>query len=182
MDAARWIDRCAGQLGRRWLTIDPSQAWEIAARLSQNRESDESRLSQNGESDELTPEYCADAHVRQVEEARHVEPSAFVLTFRCNGATDEQRTLASAAAEAIFREAGITPAGAARAWWERDGWDTGSYDADTPPLTDDESRAATAWDRAEDAAKKACLGPLQEHQLTGVGLDLLWRWEPENSG
>ncbi len=171
MDTARWIDRCAEQLGRRWLTIDPTQACEIATKLSLDRKSYE-----------LTPEVGADAYVRQVEEVRHVEPSAFVLTFRCDVATDEQRTLATAAAAGIFREAGITPAGAARGWWERDGCDGGSHDPDVLPLTDDESRAADTWDRAEGAAKKACVGPLQEGELTGVWLELSWRWEPENSG
>lgn len=162
MDDATWIQRCADQMARRWPSMDrPRAAW-LASEVAQ-------QPAWRG----FGPEAGADAYVRSIEEQVDVEPSAFVLTFRCEGASAERCSAAVAVAQDVFRAAGMTPAAGARGWWERDGWDRAGF-------TDDESRskthidAAMVWDRADQAATDAC-GGSQADQPAGGSLELSWR-------
>lgn len=157
-----WIDGCMQQLGRRWPTIEVAQALEIAQRLSR----DPARC-------QLSPEHCADAYVRTVEEQRDVSPSAFVVvaTFAQDGAAAVQHAAAVAAATRVFGDAAVTPAAAARGWYERECWDrTGFLEAEQP--TDAQLHAAVIWDRAEQAAVGAAeaLGTVR-----CTGIEVGWR-------
>ncbi len=157
-----WIDGCTQQLGRRWQTIEVTQALEISE-----------RLSRDPAWCHLSPEHCADAYVRTVEEQRNVSPSAFVVaaTFAQDGAASMQHAAAVAAATRVFGDAGVTPAAAARGWYERECWDRTGFSATEQP-TDAELHAAVIWDRAEQAAVCAAEA-LGTARCTGI--EVVWR-------
>lgn len=158
MNDALWIDHCAGQLGYRWPSMTAADALMIAG-----------ALAAEAAWRELSPEGCADAYVWSIEEVREIKPSAFELVFSPSSGPDAQR--ACAAAAAVFRGAGRTPAACARGWFERDGWDRRGFIDDDEKPTAEEIEAAMAWDRAEQAAVDAYGGEV----TGGAGLELLWR-------
>lgn len=158
MNDALWIDHCAGQLGYRWPSMTAADALMIAG-----------ALAAEAAWRELSPEGCADAYVWSIEEVREIKPSAFELVFSPSSGPDAQR--ACAAAAAVFRGAGRTPAACARGWFERGGWDRRGFIDDDEKPTAQEIEAAMAWDRAEQAAVDAYGGEV----TGGAGLELLWR-------
>ena len=168
MQDALWIDRCAGQLGRRWPSIEAEQASVIA-----------SALVARPEWRELDPERGADAYVWDVEEHHPVAPSAFVLRWHYAGASADQLARAVAAAEQVFRETGVTPAAAARGQYRRACWDVGGFVAKHRPAAK-ALDAASAWDRAEAAALSACCTD-SEFPPPGAGIELLWRRHPHGA-
>jgi hypothetical protein len=158
MNDAQWVDHCAGQLGFRWPSVTAAEASKIAG-----------SLAAEAAWRELSPEGSADAYVWSVEEVREVKPSAFELVFSNSRGPDAQR--ACAAAAAVFREAGVTPAAGARGCFERAGWDRRGFTDDDVKPSAKAIDAAMAWDRAEMAAVDAYGGEV----TGGAGLELLWR-------
>lgn len=158
MNDALWIDHCAAHLGCRWPSITPEEASQIAE-----------SLAAEASWRELSPEGCADAYVWTNEAEREVKPSALELVFSQGTGPDAQQ--ACAAAAAVFREAGLTPAACALGRFERDGWDRRGFADDDEKPSADEIDAAMVWDRAEQAAVAA-----YGREVTGgAGLGLLWR-------
>lgn len=168
MNDALWIDHFAARLGYRWPSITPSQASKIAGSLAAEPAWRETSPEDGAEARELSPEDSADAYVWAVEAVREIKPSAFELVFAHSSGPEAQR--ACAAAAAVFREAGVTPAAGARGWFERAGWDRRGFVDDDEKPSAEEIDAAMVWDRAELAAVNAYGGEV----AGGDGLELLW--------
>lgn len=157
MEDALWIDRCANQLRRRWLSLDAAEAVSIATRLAGDR------------SRQPGPELAANGYVARTEEERFVAPSAFSIRLIASGATAEQRTRAAVAAEKVFKVAAITPLAAEKAWLSRAG---GIRHSPTDP--DTRQLAADVWDQATRSAIDAAASDDGTPLAEGAYLELEW--------
>ncbi|TBR77022.1 MAG: hypothetical protein EPN64_04695 [Burkholderiaceae bacterium] len=165
-DDDRWTSLVSGQVQKRWPHLADKDADVIARELA----------GAPGWR-AVAAEAAADAYVRQVEErdAMTSERSAFRLALNIEGASPEDLARGIAAAQAVFDEARVTPAQAARGLFNRDGWDDRGLPEDTQP-TDAEMQAAAIWEDAEFAAAAACCAGWPT--MTGpAGLELHWRLE-----
>ncbi|TAM36955.1 MAG: hypothetical protein EPN61_15310 [Burkholderiaceae bacterium] len=165
-DDDRWTTLVSAQVLKRWPHLAATDSEEIARRLA---------LLPEWRS--VAAEAAADAYVRQSEErnATNREHGAFQLALHIEGATPDDLARGVAAAQAVFDDTGVTPAKAARALFNRDGWDVRGFPEEAQP-TEAEMQAAAVWEDAEFAATSACCAgwatvPVSAH------LELRWRWE-----
>ncbi len=161
-----WTGLVSMQMGRRWPDLAATEADETARALARLRGWRA-----------VAAEAAADAYIRQTEERDGTgrEHSAFQLALNVEDASLDDLARGVAAAQAVFDEAGVTPAQAARGLFTRDGWDDQGFPEEAQP-TDAEMLAAAVWEEAEFAATAACCAGWPTVP-SSAGLELHWRWE-----
>jgi len=96
----------------------------------------------------------------------------YALRLTIEGATEEEQRKGLAAASAVFERVGVHPDVAVEGWWQLQGWDLRGFQ---DSLNDEDSRNASIWLEAEEAAIAACCENWPESKKKSIsgGLELL---------